>query len=51
MHASGGITNAVRGPFTYFYMLPDAKRLVGLTTALTLKFTQVRLACSYVLIT
>ena len=32
--------NGVRGPRTWFYMLPDAIRLQGLCVALTLKHVQ-----------
>ena len=36
----GGFAHGVRGPRTWFYMLPDAIRLKGLCTALTVKFAQ-----------
>ncbi|CAI5450303.1 unnamed protein product [Caenorhabditis angaria] len=36
----GGFANGVRGPRTWFYMLPDAIRLQGLCVALTLKHAQ-----------
>lgn len=36
----GGFANGVRGPRTWFYMLPDAIRLQGLCVALTLKHVQ-----------
>lgn len=36
----GGFANGVRGPRTWFYMLPDAVRIQGLCVALTLKHTQ-----------
>ncbi|CDW59925.1 ribosomal protein L4:L1 family protein [Trichuris trichiura] len=36
----GGISHGPRGPRTRFYMLPDAIRLYGLCTALTVKHAQ-----------
>lgn len=36
----GGFAHGVRGPRTWFYMLPDSIRLKGLCTALTIKHTQ-----------
>ncbi|KAH7708848.1 Protein MRPL-4 [Aphelenchoides avenae] len=36
----GGFAHGVRGPRTWFYVLPDAIRLKGLCTALTIKHTQ-----------
>uniref|UniRef100_A0AC34QT32 39S ribosomal protein L4, mitochondrial n=1 Tax=Panagrolaimus sp. JU765 TaxID=591449 RepID=A0AC34QT32_9BILA len=36
----GGFAHGVRGPRTWFYMLPDAVRLKGLCTALTIKHAQ-----------
>ncbi|KAF1752298.1 hypothetical protein GCK72_018852 [Caenorhabditis remanei] len=36
----GGFANGVRGPRTWFYMLPDAVRIQGLCVALTLKHAQ-----------
>uniref|UniRef100_A0A0M3KGS9 Large ribosomal subunit protein uL4m n=1 Tax=Anisakis simplex TaxID=6269 RepID=A0A0M3KGS9_ANISI len=36
----GGFANGVRGPRTWFYMLPDAIRLKGLCVALTIKHVQ-----------
>ncbi|KFD55453.1 hypothetical protein M513_03793 [Trichuris suis] len=36
----GGISHGPRGPRTRFYMLPDALRLYGLCTALTIKHAQ-----------
>uniref|UniRef100_A0A914WZ06 Large ribosomal subunit protein uL4m n=1 Tax=Plectus sambesii TaxID=2011161 RepID=A0A914WZ06_9BILA len=36
----GGIAHGVRGPRTWFYMLPDALRLKGLCTSLTIKHNQ-----------
>uniref|UniRef100_A0A914YYJ3 Large ribosomal subunit protein uL4m n=1 Tax=Panagrolaimus superbus TaxID=310955 RepID=A0A914YYJ3_9BILA len=36
----GGFANGVRGPRTWFYMLPDSIRLKGLCTALTIKHAQ-----------
>ncbi|VDL80114.1 unnamed protein product [Nippostrongylus brasiliensis] len=36
----GGFANGVRGPRTWFYILPDAIRLQGLCVALTLKHAQ-----------
>ena len=37
---NGGFAHGVRGPRTWFYMLPDAIRLKGLCTALTIKHAQ-----------
>uniref|UniRef100_A0A915C3I0 Large ribosomal subunit protein uL4m n=1 Tax=Parascaris univalens TaxID=6257 RepID=A0A915C3I0_PARUN len=37
---AGGFANGVRGPRTWFYMLPDAIRLQGLCVALTIKHAQ-----------
>ncbi|VDM50697.1 unnamed protein product [Toxocara canis] len=37
---TGGFANGVRGPRTWFYMLPDAIRLHGLCSALTIKHAQ-----------
>lgn len=36
----GGFAHGVRGPKTWFYMLPDAIRLKGLCVALTIKHAQ-----------
>ncbi|KHJ77787.1 hypothetical protein OESDEN_22593 [Oesophagostomum dentatum] len=36
----GGFANGVRGPRTWFYILPDAIRLKGLCVALTVKHAQ-----------
>lgn len=36
----GGFANGVRGPRTWFYMLPDPIRVQGLCVALTLKHAQ-----------
>ncbi|RCN43214.1 ribosomal protein, L4/L1 family [Ancylostoma caninum] len=36
----GGFANGVRGPRTWFYILPDSIRLKGLCVALTLKHAQ-----------
>jgi large subunit ribosomal protein L4 len=36
----GGFAHKARGPRTFFYMLPDAIRLSGLCTALTIKHSQ-----------
>uniref|UniRef100_A0AC34GUP9 39S ribosomal protein L4, mitochondrial n=1 Tax=Panagrolaimus sp. ES5 TaxID=591445 RepID=A0AC34GUP9_9BILA len=36
----GGFAHGVRGPRTWFYMLPDSVRLKGLCTALTIKHVQ-----------
>ncbi|GMR58692.1 hypothetical protein PMAYCL1PPCAC_28887, partial [Pristionchus mayeri] len=36
----GGFANGVRGPRTWFYMLPDSIRLQGLCVALSLKYAQ-----------
>ncbi|KAI6214813.1 hypothetical protein M3Y94_00312400 [Aphelenchoides besseyi] len=36
----GGFAHGVRGPRTWFYMLPDAIRLKGLCTALSIKHAQ-----------
>ncbi|KAL6744594.1 hypothetical protein Aduo_017514 [Ancylostoma duodenale] len=36
----GGFANGVRGPRTWFYILPDSVRLKGLCVALTLKHAQ-----------
>uniref|UniRef100_A0A7E4W6C4 Large ribosomal subunit protein uL4m n=1 Tax=Panagrellus redivivus TaxID=6233 RepID=A0A7E4W6C4_PANRE len=36
----GGFAHGVRGPRTWFYMLPDSIRLKGLCTALTIKHAQ-----------
>ncbi|KAK6757042.1 hypothetical protein RB195_015085 [Necator americanus] len=36
----GGFANGVRGPRTWFYILPDAVRIKGLCVALTLKHAQ-----------
>uniref|UniRef100_A0A915E1R9 Large ribosomal subunit protein uL4m n=1 Tax=Ditylenchus dipsaci TaxID=166011 RepID=A0A915E1R9_9BILA len=36
----GGFAHGVRGPKTWFYMLPDTIRIQGLCTALTIKHTQ-----------
>jgi large subunit ribosomal protein L4 len=36
----GGFAHGVRGPRTWFYMLPDSIRLKGLCTALTIKHVQ-----------
>lgn len=36
----GGFAHGVRGPKTWFYMLPDAIRLKGLCVALTIKHIQ-----------
>uniref|UniRef100_A0A0N4Z663 Large ribosomal subunit protein uL4m n=1 Tax=Parastrongyloides trichosuri TaxID=131310 RepID=A0A0N4Z663_PARTI len=36
----GGFAHGVRGPRTWFYMLPDAIRLKGLCVALTIKHSQ-----------
>ncbi|MFH4976079.1 hypothetical protein AB6A40_002788 [Gnathostoma spinigerum] len=37
---NGGFANGVRGPRTWFYILPDAIRLQGLCVALTIKHAQ-----------
>uniref|UniRef100_A0A0N5C795 Large ribosomal subunit protein uL4m n=1 Tax=Strongyloides papillosus TaxID=174720 RepID=A0A0N5C795_STREA len=37
---NGGFAHGVRGPRTWFYMLPDAIRLRGLCVALTIKHAQ-----------
>ncbi|VDM53931.1 unnamed protein product [Angiostrongylus costaricensis] len=37
---NGGFANGVRGPRTWFYILPDPVRLKGLCVALTLKHAQ-----------
>lgn len=36
----GGFAFGVRGPKTFFYMLPDSIRVHGLCTALTIKHVQ-----------
>uniref|UniRef100_A0A914D5T4 Large ribosomal subunit protein uL4m n=1 Tax=Acrobeloides nanus TaxID=290746 RepID=A0A914D5T4_9BILA len=36
----GGFAHGVRGPKTWFYMLPDSIRLKGLCVALTIKHSQ-----------
>ncbi|CAI4223230.1 unnamed protein product [Auanema sp. JU1783] len=36
----GGFAHGVRGPRTWFYMLPDSVRIQGLCTALTIKHAQ-----------
>lgn len=38
--AHGGFAHGVRGPHTWFYMLPDTIRLEGLCVALTIKHVQ-----------
>lgn len=37
---AGGFAHGVRGPRTWFYMLPDSIRLRGLCVALTIKHAQ-----------
>lgn len=37
----GGVIHGPRSPTTYFYMLPFFKRVLGLSTALSIKLAQV----------
>lgn len=44
----GGVKiHGPRGPNTYFYMPPHAKRVFGLCTTLSVKLAQVSLLCNY----